>query len=74
MHRMARLGPPEFREPQTGPPRLPSQERTEQPSCSGLAYSCMAAGRVSQAERERERGAINSFLSFLPFPPTLKNR
>lgn len=47
---MAGLGLPECRVTQTGPPQLPSQGRMEQPSCSGLASPCMAAGGESQAQ------------------------
>lgn len=56
--RMAALGLPEFRATQTGPPRLPGQGRTQQPSCSGLASPCMAAGggRAKRGEgRDGER-------------------
>lgn len=66
---MAGLGLPECRATQTGPPRLPSQGRTEQPSCSGLASPCMAAGGESQAQGETGSVCVHRGLQ-TPSPPT----
>lgn len=56
-------GAAEFRATQMGPLQLPGQGRTQQPSCSGLASPCMAAGggepRVGR-DGKRTRGAAGS--------------
>lgn len=65
---MAGLGLPECRATQTGPPRLPGQGRTEQPSCSGLASPCMAAGGESQAQGETGSVCVHGGLQ-TPSPP-----